>query len=130
MDIIRHIASDNIGVYHIPSAPNESDSAIRLMLCSTSPRPIDMAVACLGLSSAVMNPPISTLKPRIMYEKLYVLKALTLYAIRLSSTSFKNMPTTWLENMYSPTNTIAAMAVTVCTPYFSSVLHFSRLPSP
>ena len=71
MDIIRHIASDNIGVYHIPSAPKESDSAIRLMLCSTSPRPIDMAVACLGRSSAVMNPPISTLKPRIMYEKLY-----------------------------------------------------------
>ena len=46
MDIIRHIASDNIGVYHIPSAPKESDSAIRLMLCSTRPRPIDMAMAC------------------------------------------------------------------------------------
>ena len=29
MDIIRHIASDNIGVYHIPFAPKESDSAIR-----------------------------------------------------------------------------------------------------
>ena len=94
MDIIRHIASDNIGVYHIPSAPKESDSAIRLMLCSTSPRPMDMAMACLGLSSAVIKPPISTLKPSIIYEKLYVLNALTLKSIRPGSESFRNMPTT------------------------------------
>ena len=66
----RHNASEKIGVYHTASPPKIAARRRSTALCSASPRPTEIEMAGTGHSMAVINPPMTMLKPSSRYETL------------------------------------------------------------